>query len=88
MFEAQTRDHIKRYAEAGLRTLVLAYRELDEEDYKAWDEEFYRAKTSVAADHDTLVDAACDKIERDLILLGATAVEDKLQKGVSLILFT
>ena len=88
MFEAQTRDHIKRYAEAGLRTLVLTYRELDEEEYKAWEEEFSRAKTLVAADHDALVDAACDKIERDLILLGATAVEDKLQKGVNLKLFT
>ncbi|RVX08687.1 putative phospholipid-transporting ATPase 8 [Vitis vinifera] len=82
MFEAQTRDHIRKYAEAGLRTLVLAYRDLDEEEYEAWEEEFSRAKTSVAADHDALVDAACDKIERDLILLGATAVEDKLQKGV------
>jgi magnesium-transporting ATPase (P-type) len=30
-----------------------------------------------------LVDAAADKLERVLILLGATAVEDKLQKGVS-----
>ncbi|CBI34914.3 unnamed protein product, partial [Vitis vinifera] len=82
MFEAQTRDHIRKYAEAGLRTLVLAYRDLDEEEYEAWEEEFSRAKTSVGADHDALVDAACDKIERDLILLGATAVEDKLQKGV------
>lgn len=84
MFEAQTKDHIRRYAEAGLRTLVLAYRELDEEEYKAWEEEFSSAKTSVASDHDALVDAACDKIERDLFLLGATAVEDKLQKGVSI----
>lgn len=88
MFEAQTRDHIRKYAEAGLRTLVLAYRDLDEEEYEAWEEEFSRAKTSVGADHDALVDAACDKIERDLILLGATAVEDKLQKGVNIELFT
>ncbi|XP_042976833.1 probable phospholipid-transporting ATPase 8 isoform X1 [Carya illinoinensis] len=82
LFESQTRDHIKKYAEAGLRTLVIAYRELGEEEYKSWEEKFRMAKTSVTADHDALVDEAADKIERNLILLGATAVEDKLQKGV------
>lgn len=83
-FEAETRDHIKRYAEAGLRTLVITYRELGEEEYRLWEEEFLKAKTSVAADRDELVDAAADKMERNLILLGATAVEDRLQKGVSI----
>lgn len=87
-FEAQTKDHINIYAEAGLRTLVIAYRELDDEVYKRWEEEFVKAKNSVSKDRDALVDAVADKIERDLILLGATAVEDKLQKGVNFILKT
>ncbi|GAB4849200.1 Probable phospholipid-transporting ATPase 8 [Ancistrocladus abbreviatus] len=81
-FEAETKDHINRYAEAGLRTLVVAYRDLLEEEYSVWEDEFIEAKTSVTADRDALVDAAADKIERELILLGATAVEDKLQKEV------
>lgn len=81
-FEAETKVHIGQYAEAGLRTLVVAYRELDEKEYKAWADEFLKAKTSLAAKRDELVDATADKIERNLILLGATAVEDKLQKGV------
>lgn len=83
-FEDQTKNHINKYAEAGLRTLVIAYRPLDEEEYKTWEQEFLKAKTSVSLDRDDLVDAAAEKIERDLILLGATAVEDKLQKGVSI----
>ena len=41
-----------------------------------------KAKTSVSENRDALMDEAADKIERNLILLGATAVEDKLQKGV------
>ncbi|KAJ7974576.1 Phospholipid-transporting ATPase [Quillaja saponaria] len=81
-FEAETKDHIKSYAEAGLRTLVIACRELNEEEYKLWEEEFLQSKTFVAADRDVLVDTSADKIERNLILLGASAVEDKLQKGV------
>ncbi|GFS45111.1 ATPase E1-E2 type family protein [Actinidia rufa] len=82
LFEAETKEHIKKYAEAGLRTLVVAYREIGEEEYRQWEEEFLMAKTSISEDRDELVDAAADRIEGDLILLGATAVEDKLQKGV------
>ncbi|KAL6520255.1 putative phospholipid-transporting ATPase 8 [Orobanche minor] len=81
-FVAVTKDHIKGYAEAGLRTLVVAYRELSELEFSSWEEEFLMAQTSLNVDRDDLMEAAADKIERDLVLLGATAVEDKLQKGV------
>lgn len=81
-FEKETSDHIKRYAQVGLRVMVIAYRELEEEEYKIWEEEFLRVKASVSPDRDALLDATADKIERELILLGATAVEDKLQEGV------
>lgn len=81
-FEEATRTHISKYADAGLRTLAIAYRELDEEEYKVWNEEFMEAINTVSADRDAKVDAVRDKIERELILVGATAVEDKLQKGV------
>ncbi|GAB2278100.1 Probable phospholipid-transporting ATPase 8 [Dionaea muscipula] len=80
--EAETKDHSRQYAEAGLRTLVVAFRELSQEDYKHWEEEFTKAKSSVSADRDALLDAVANKIEKGLILLGATAVEDKLQKEV------
>ena len=81
-FESQTKDHIKKYAEAGLRIMVIAYRELGVDEYKSWEEDFLKAKTSVVAERDELVEAVADRIERNLTLLGATAVEDKLQKGV------
>ena len=82
-FEEQTKVHVNEYAEAGLRTLILAYRELDEEEYNEFNAEFTEAKNSVSADHDERVEEVIEKIEKDLILLGATAVEDKLQNGVS-----
>ncbi|GLJ17222.1 hypothetical protein SUGI_0298350 [Cryptomeria japonica] len=81
-FEADTRSHISKYADAGLRTLALAYRELGEEEYKRWNKEFLAAKNSLGADRDAKMDAITDEIEKELILIGATAVEDKLQKGV------
>ncbi|XVE67923.1 hypothetical protein DITRI_Ditri09bG0026700 [Diplodiscus trichospermus] len=82
VFEAQTKEHIEKYSEAGLRTMAIAYRELGDDEYTRWEQEFMEAKTSVTADRDDLVDKLADRIERDLILLGATAVEDKLQNGV------
>ncbi|GLT55312.1 hypothetical protein SLA2020_284470 [Shorea laevis] len=81
-FEEQTKEHINEYADAGLRTLVLAYRELDEEEHSEFNMEFTRAKNSLSTDRDELIEEVAEKIERNLILLGATAVEDKLQSGV------
>ncbi|XP_073301363.1 putative phospholipid-transporting ATPase 9 [Primulina huaijiensis] len=81
-YEEKTREHVNEYAEAGLRTLILAYRELSEEEYKTFEEKFLEAKNSVSAEREAMMDEVSDKIEKDLILLGATAVEDKLQHGV------
>ncbi|PSS13389.1 Phospholipid-transporting ATPase [Actinidia chinensis var. chinensis] len=80
--EEETREHVNEYADAGLRTLILAYRELNEEEYKEFNEKFAEARNSVSADREALIDEEAEKIEKDLILLGATAVEDKLQNGV------
>ncbi|KAL0699617.1 hypothetical protein Bca4012_055739 [Brassica carinata] len=77
-----TTKHLNEYGEAGLRTLALSYRKLDEDDYSAWNAEFHKAKTSIGSDRDELLEKISDMIEKDLILVGATAVEDKLQKGV------
>ncbi|KAL2484740.1 putative phospholipid-transporting ATPase 9 [Abeliophyllum distichum] len=81
-YELETRDHVNEYAEAGLRTLILAYRELGEEEYMEFNGKFSEAKNSVSVDREAMIDEVTEKIEKDLILLGATAVEDKLQQGV------
>ncbi|KAL8105993.1 hypothetical protein AgCh_029709 [Apium graveolens] len=81
-FEKDTREHVTEYADAGLRTLILAYRELTEEEYKEFSERFKVAENSVSADRDTMINEATELVERDLVLIGATAVEDKLQQGV------
>ncbi|XP_030490664.2 probable phospholipid-transporting ATPase 4 isoform X1 [Cannabis sativa] len=82
MYEEMTSKHLNEYGEAGLRTLALAYRKLEESEYSAWNNEFQKAKASMGADRETVLEQVSDMIERELILVGATAVEDKLQKGV------
>uniref|UniRef100_A0A2P2MU91 Phospholipid-transporting ATPase n=1 Tax=Rhizophora mucronata TaxID=61149 RepID=A0A2P2MU91_RHIMU len=82
MYKEATTRHLNEYGEAGLRTLALAYKKLDQSEYSAWNNEFMKAKTSIGADRDAMLEKLSDVMERELILVGATAVEDKLQKGV------
>ncbi|KAL3683459.1 hypothetical protein R1sor_001481 [Riccia sorocarpa] len=76
-----TLKQLEEFARYGFRTLCMAERELSNAEYDQWAAQFRNA--SVALDErDEKVAAVAEEIERDLILLGATAVEDKLQAGV------
>lgn len=79
--KVKTTDHLNKFASEGLRTLCLAVRELDETTFDKWHERYQEA--SSAMDHrEERVNSLYEEIEQNLILLGATAIEDKLQDGV------
>ena len=75
------REHLDAFAREGLRTLVLARRDLTESEFSAW-HATYRAASTALVDREDRLAAAAEAIERDCELVGATAVEDKLQEGV------
>ena len=77
----QLTEALKGFAGEGLRTLVIAQRQLREQDWRAWDEVHRAAQQALSNREDALMEAA-EMIEKDLQLLGATAIEDKLQLGV------
>ncbi|AET01633.2 phospholipid-transporting ATPase-like protein [Medicago truncatula] len=77
-----TTKHLNDYGETGLRTLALSYRRLEEKEYSDWNNEFQKAKAAVGADREAMLERVSDIMEKELILVGATAIEDKLQKGV------
>ncbi|KAL9235477.1 hypothetical protein vseg_010234 [Gypsophila vaccaria] len=77
-----TTKHLNDYGDNGLRTLALAYKPLEEAEYSEWNNEFQKAKSAIGGDRDANLERVADLMEKDLILVGATAVEDKLQKGV------
>ncbi|GBG82573.1 hypothetical protein CBR_g34949 [Chara braunii] len=83
-FKRMTVLHMNEYAEAGLRTLALAYAPLDEQMFLTWKESWEEAKKDVrdAKVQAGKLDALSEEIEKNLILVGATAIEDKLQAGV------
>ncbi len=65
----------------GLRTLLMAMRVLDEDEYQHFTSEVAEAEKDVM-NRDRRLAAIYDKFERGLVLLGATAVEDRLQDNV------
>uniref|UniRef100_A0A096M6C4 Phospholipid-transporting ATPase n=1 Tax=Poecilia formosa TaxID=48698 RepID=A0A096M6C4_POEFO len=76
-----TTTHLNEYAGDGLRTLALAYKDLEKSYMERWLERHHEASTAIEGREDKL-DVLYEDIETDLMLLGATAVEDKLQDGV------
>lgn len=76
-----TNQRLKKYATIGLRTLCLAARDLTTEEYEKWKRLFDEASTTLDNRAKKLEECA-EIIEKDLRLLGATAIEDKLQDGV------
>lgn len=61
---------------------MFAYRIIESTEYQRWNSIFTKAKATIGSKRDELLERASELIEKDLILLGAAAVEDKLQNGV------
>ncbi|EED19378.1 phospholipid-translocating P-type ATPase domain-containing protein [Talaromyces stipitatus ATCC 10500] len=76
-----TADHLEEFAREGLRTLCIAERILSEEEYRVWNESHDLAAAALV-DRDDKLEEVANIIEQDLMLLGGTAIEDRLQDGV------
>lgn len=76
-----TLQHLEDYATEGLRTLCLAMREIPDAEYRQWSAIYDKAATTINNRSEEL-DKAAELIEKDFYLLGATAIEDRLQDGV------
>ncbi|SMN21489.1 similar to Saccharomyces cerevisiae YAL026C DRS2 Aminophospholipid translocase (flippase) that maintains membrane lipid asymmetry in post-Golgi secretory vesicles [Maudiozyma saulgeensis] len=81
MYIEPTTRHLEDYASEGLRTLCLGYRDIPEQEYISWKTTYDEAATTMENRSEKL-DAAAELIEKDLTLIGATAIEDKLQDEV------
>ncbi|KAJ3164163.1 hypothetical protein HK101_000497 [Irineochytrium annulatum] len=77
-----TARHLEEFAGDGLRTLCIAYTILPEDLYNEWAIKYQAASVSLT-DREEKVDEVAEEIERGMLLMGATAIEDKLQDGVS-----
>ncbi|KAK1625426.1 phospholipid-translocating P-type ATPase [Colletotrichum phormii] len=73
--------HLDDFATEGLRTLLFAQKFISEQDYLTWKKAFDAASTSLT-DRQDKIEAAAETIEQSFNLVGASAIEDKLQQGV------
>ncbi|XP_021332106.1 phospholipid-transporting ATPase ID [Danio rerio] len=78
-----TTEHLNEFAGEGLRTLVLAYKDLDEDYFAEWKQRHHESSVAME-DREEKLDKVYEEIEKDMMLIGATAIEDKLQDGVAL----
>ncbi|XP_025852372.2 phospholipid-transporting ATPase IB-like [Vulpes vulpes] len=81
LFMKETLTHLEHFAKGGLRTLCVAYTDLTEAEYQQWLTEYKKA-SSVIQDRMQSLEECYDKIEKKFLLLGATAIEDRLQARV------
>eukprot|EP00854_Cymbomonas_tetramitiformis_P004996 gene4996-6085_t len=81
LFKEVTYKHLEEYSLTGLRTLCLAATEIDPQEYAEWQVKWEEAKASLE-DREGKVAAVSELIEKNMVLLGSTAIEDKLQNGV------
>lgn len=75
-----TLQHLEEFATEGLRTLCCAVADIPDAVYKEWQVTYHKASTALQSREAKVADAA-NLIENNLRLLGATAIEDKLQDG-------
>ncbi|XP_068571258.1 probable phospholipid-transporting ATPase IA isoform X2 [Cebidichthys violaceus] len=76
-----TLKHLEQFATEGLRTLCFAVADVSESSYQQWLEIHHRACTSLQ-NRSLKLEESYELIEKNLQLLGATAIEDKLQDKV------
>ncbi|XP_041931097.1 phospholipid-transporting ATPase IA isoform X3 [Alosa sapidissima] len=76
-----TLKHLEQFATEGLRTLCFAVADISESSYQHWQEVYQRASTSLQ-NRALKLEESYELIEKNLQLLGATAIEDKLQDKV------
>eukprot|EP00833_Pecoramyces_ruminatium_P011235 jgi/Orpsp1_1/1185267/evm.model.c7180000092991.1 len=76
-----TKNALKVFSQDGLRVLLVATKELTEEEYEDFSKEFDLANQNIT-NRAVIVEETVSEIENNLKLLGATAIEDRLQDRV------
>lgn len=79
-FRDVTLRHLEDFATEGLRTLCCAFSTIPEDVYTEWKHTYHKASIAIQ-NRERKVEDAANLIENHLTLLGATAIEDKLQEG-------
>ncbi|XP_076237899.1 phospholipid-transporting ATPase IF [Calliopsis andreniformis] len=78
----ETIVHVADFSMRGLRTLVVAYKKMTEEEYNQLVQKVEQARQIIGIERSAYMERAYNLMESGLTLVGVTAVEDRLQEGV------
>jgi phospholipid-transporting ATPase len=76
-----TSKELSNFSRIGLRTLVVACKEIPEAEFLAWYDQLQKARSDMHNRAGLIANAEA-AIECNLSLIGTTAIEDRLQDGV------
>ena len=65
--------------------MLIAYKEISDEEYKKFATKYMEAATSINKEKE--MNKVSDALEQDFILIGSSAIEDKLQEEVGQTIF-
>lgn len=77
---AKTQNFLDDYAKGGLRTLLIASKEISDQEYENWNAKYKKASQSINKEAE--VNKVAEELEVEFNLIGSTAIEDKLQDEV------
>ena len=75
--------YLKHFSKEGLRTLLIAKREIDKNVYEQWNKRYLEALKDIN-EKEKKVEQLQEEIEMKMVLIGATGIEDDLQDEVGL----
>ncbi|XP_070764399.1 phospholipid-transporting ATPase IC [Enoplosus armatus] len=81
-YQKRIEDALELFAQACLRTLCVAVRSVPEALWEQWSKTLAQSAAMATCDRDAQLEKLYDQMERELQLLGVTAIEDRLQEGV------
>ncbi|KRX03653.1 P-type ATPase, cytoplasmic domain N [Pseudocohnilembus persalinus] len=84
-FQIIVDKYCEQLAKEGLRTLVIAQKLLSQEEYDQWKKDYKKAEASLE-NRKIRVNQVLGELEKNVMYLGITGVEDKLQEDCQIIL--
>ncbi len=80
-YHKEIETHLENYSNKGLRTLLLSKKEINKEEFYTWNEKYMEASCAIR-NREEAMSVLQEELEKDLVVIGATAIEDKLQDKV------
>jgi phospholipid-transporting ATPase len=76
-------EDLYTYAVEGLRTLIIASRSIQKDEYVKFKKVYKQVQAQIGPTKEQTLMQIFDSMEQNLRYIGCSAIEDKLQEGVS-----